>query len=135
MRMPPHRLPTDAVWMPCRPFSAANDVTTKYTPTSTGKTSAKRRGRTRNAAAATRPPARATYWRSWKLTPWSCHHHHGRSANVSETAAVVTKRPNCTATGSRPAISAAGTSTRLEVVTTSARAARPSIAMRASGAR
>ena len=40
--MPPHRLPTDAVWMPCRPFSAANDVTTKYTPTSTGKTSAKR---------------------------------------------------------------------------------------------
>ena len=67
-------------------------MSTKYAPTRTGKTSANRLGISTNAAPAARPSARAMKRSLWKSVPWSCHHHHGSSANVSDTADVLTKR-------------------------------------------
>ena len=68
-------------------------------------------GRRRTPAAASETPSAAQRtWSRW--IRWSCAHHHGMSAKVSETALVLMKRAYGMKNGRIPATIAAATSDR-----------------------
>src|SRR5579884_661693 len=73
---------------------------------------ASRGGTAANAAPAASATANATTRSAPKWTPWSCSHHHGCSASVSETICVLIRWPSGIVAGRTPAASAAAATAR-----------------------